>query len=322
MNKKKDEKVIKKYLLRKYSREISVEHLKSPNFDFWSHSDPWVLLNLVEKMFVYYKLVTFCGLDSKTFKEFLGEVYRNYNWNPYHNFNHAFCVTQMMFAIISKVDWFTTKEVFVLLISAFCHDLDHPGTNNKFQIAANTPLFKEQGGISILEKHHTCLTKRLLEKMQLLKNFQAKEKKEILCEIELLILATDMAFHMEYYKSLKEIVGSFDRKNKEHRRKLRTALIKACDISNEARPFPVSNQWADCLLTEFFMQGDQESHLGLPVTPCMDRHAVDKGISQAQFIEQFTLPLFETLNQVLPLAPFVTNIKRNLQLYRELKEEI
>lgn len=31
-------------------------------------------------------------------------------------------------------------------------------------------------------------------------------------------------------------------------------LIKCCDISNEVRPFEVSEPWADCLLEEYFMQ--------------------------------------------------------------------
>jgi hypothetical protein len=31
-------------------------------------------------------------------------------------------------------------------------------------------------------------------------------------------------------------------------------LIKCCDISNEVRPFEVSEPWVDCLLEEYFNQ--------------------------------------------------------------------
>ena len=31
-------------------------------------------------------------------------------------------------------------------------------------------------------------------------------------------------------------------------------MIKCCDISNEVRPFEVSEPWVDCLLEEYFNQ--------------------------------------------------------------------
>ena len=35
---------------------------------------------------------------------------------------------------------------------------------------------------------------------------------------------------------------------------LKMVLIKCCDISNEVRPFEVSEPWVDCLLEEYFNQ--------------------------------------------------------------------
>ena len=35
---------------------------------------------------------------------------------------------------------------------------------------------------------------------------------------------------------------------------LMRVMIKCCDISNEVRPYGVSDPWVDCLLEEYFIQ--------------------------------------------------------------------
>ena len=40
-------------------------------------------------------------------------------------------------------------------------------------------------------------------------------------------------------------------------------MLKACDISNEARPLRTTEKWVDCLLTEFFHQVRYEGPCGL-----------------------------------------------------------
>ena len=35
---------------------------------------------------------------------------------------------------------------------------------------------------------------------------------------------------------------------------MKMVMIKCCDISNEVRPFEVSEPWVDCLLEEYFNQ--------------------------------------------------------------------
>ncbi|KAG8155669.1 hypothetical protein JTE90_010279 [Oedothorax gibbosus] len=64
-------------------------------------------------------------------------VRKNYRQVTYHNWRHAFNVGQMMFAVltVSKL-WriFGELETLALLIACLCHDLDHRGTNNSFQI--------------------------------------------------------------------------------------------------------------------------------------------------------------------------------------------
>lgn len=75
-------------------------------------------------------------------------------------------------------------------------------------------------------------------------------------------------------------------------------LIKVSDISNEARPMDIAEQWLDRLLQEFFKQSDAEKLEGLPVTPFMDREKITKPSSQCSFIGFVLLPLFEALGEL------------------------
>ena len=49
----------------------------------------------------------------------------------------------------------THLEAFALMIAAMCHDLDHRGTNNSYQISSNSVLaclYSSEG--SVMERHH------------------------------------------------------------------------------------------------------------------------------------------------------------------------
>ena len=48
-------------------------------------------------------------------------------------------------------------DLLVLLTSAICHDLDHPGYNNSYQINARTVLALRYNDISPLENHHCAV---------------------------------------------------------------------------------------------------------------------------------------------------------------------
>ena len=70
-------------------------------------------------------------------------IQANYRNNPFHNFRHCFCVAQMCYGLIHLCDFkkiMTKVELVTLLTSAICHDLDHPGYNNAYQINAKTEL--------------------------------------------------------------------------------------------------------------------------------------------------------------------------------------
>ncbi|XP_058801136.1 uncharacterized protein LOC131669918 isoform X2 [Phymastichus coffea] len=232
-----------------------------------------------------------------------------------------------MYAIVWAVDLVTKigdLEVFILLVSCICHDLDHPGYNNIYQINARTELALRYNDISPLENHHCSVAFRVLEApaCNILASFDSITYRTVREGIIRCILATDMARHNEILAEFTDAMSDFDYTSTAHVNLLSMILIKVADISNEARPMDVAEPWLDSLLQEFFKQSDAEKLEGLPVTPFMDRDKVTKPSSQCSFIGLVLLPLFEALGKLFPVLQelIVEPVRYALDYYRQLNE--
>ncbi|KAJ8918365.1 hypothetical protein NQ315_008059 [Exocentrus adspersus] len=300
--------------------------LRMPTFDARPWEDEELLL-LLQQMYLDHDLCSKFAIDITTLRNFLYEAYKNYNDVPFHNFRHCFCVAQMLYAISWCVDLpskIGDLEVLILLTSCICHDLDHPGYNNIYQINAKTELAIRYNDISPLENHHCSVAFRILENedCNIFKSFSSEDFKQVREGMIRCILATDMARHNEILTNFKEIVQSFNYNDKGHVNLLCMVLIKVSDISNEARPMDVAEPWLDKLLQEFFKQSDAEKLEGLPVTPFMDREKITKPSSQCSFIGFVLLPLFEALGELfIELQDLIIQPVRDaLDYYRRLNE--
>ncbi|XP_014481570.1 PREDICTED: uncharacterized protein LOC106747983 [Dinoponera quadriceps] len=302
------------------------EWLRSPAFDARQWEDEELLL-MLQTMFVELDLPEKFNIPLPILRNFLYEVYNNYNEVPFHNFRHCFCVAQMMYAIAWAVDLpskIGDLEVLILIVSCICHDLDHPGYNNIYQINARTELALRYNDISPLENHHCSVAFRVLEapECNILASLDNPTYRIVREGIIRCILATDMARHNEILAQFTDTIPEFDYTSKAHINLLSMILIKVADISNEARPMEVAEPWLDRLLQEFFKQSDAEKLEGLPVTPFMDRDKVTKPSSQVSFIGLVLLPLFEALGELLPELQdlIVQPVREALEYYRRLNE--
>uniref|UniRef100_A0A3P8X4Y4 High affinity cGMP-specific 3',5'-cyclic phosphodiesterase 9A n=1 Tax=Cynoglossus semilaevis TaxID=244447 RepID=A0A3P8X4Y4_CYNSE len=217
------------------------------------------MLSCLEHMYHDLGLVKDFNINPITLKRWLLCIHDNYRNNPFHNFRHCFCVTQMMYSMIclcSLQEKFTQVDILILMTAAVCHDLDHPGFNNTYQINARTELAVRYNDISPLENHHCAVAFQIFSQpdCNIFSNFDPEAFKQIRQGTITLILATDMARHGEILDSFKQKVDNFDYTDEEHVTCLKMVLIKCCDISNEVRPMEVAEPWVDCLLEEYFMQ--------------------------------------------------------------------
>jgi len=311
-----------KYVLTSETKEA----LKQPGFDVWQW-EPNEMLILLEEMFFELGLVDELDIHPATLKRFLLRVQENYRNNPFHNFRHCFCVTHMMYVLIHGcrlTEVLSKRDICVLLTACICHDLDHPGFNNTYQINSRSELAVRYNDMSPLENHHCAVSFKILScpECNIFANLTPEEFKEVRGDMIILILATDMARHAEILDAFKQKLDNFDYSSEDHLNTLKMILIKACDISNECRPIVVSEGWVECLMEEYFHQSDQEKKESLPVAPFMDRDRVTKPTAQIGFIKYVLLPLFEALNKLYPEVEFIAldSLKQALVHYERMKD--
>lgn len=293
--------------------------LRRVTFNNWPWNPSW-LLRFLRQMFIDLGFIEEFSLPLKRLDVWLCDIYRRYNRVPFHNFKHAFMVTQMCYALLwgAKLTESLAKEdQLTLIVSAICHDLDHPGFNNAYQINAGTELAMRYNDQSPLENHHCATAFDIMSHSEAnpFEHLDPNTKRRIRDGIIRCILATDMSRHNEIVNQFTSVVLNdldiaweideetglpFWAVDKAKRDLVMMILIKVCDISNEARPLTVAAQWIDRLLAEFFYQSDYEKLVGLPVAPFMDRDKVTKAASQCGFIRFVILPLFESLAKLLP----------------------
>eukprot|EP01047_Picozoa_sp_COSAG01_P106541 COSAG01_NODE_35642_length_519_cov_0.397674_2_plen_93_part_01 len=77
-------------------------------------------------------------------RRFIAGAHKGYRNNPYHNWRHAFDVTQMTYCLTRTTEAgrsLTPLEVFSLMLTSLCHDIDHGGKTNEFlvQVGAMPP---------------------------------------------------------------------------------------------------------------------------------------------------------------------------------------
>uniref|UniRef100_A0A8C5I3I1 Phosphodiesterase n=1 Tax=Gouania willdenowi TaxID=441366 RepID=A0A8C5I3I1_GOUWI len=311
-----------KYMLS----QQTIEALKKPAFDVWLW-EANEMLSCLEHMYHDLGLVKDFNINPITLKRWLLCIHDNYRNNPFHNFRHCFCVTQMMYSMIclcSLQEKFTQVDILILMTAAVCHDLDHPGYNNTYQVNARTELAVRYNDLSPLENHHCAVAFQIFSQpdCNIFSHFDPEAFKQIRQGTITLILATDMARHGEILDSFKQKVDIFDYTDEEHVTCLKMVLIKCCDISNEVRPMEVAEPWVDCLLEEYFMQSDREKTEGLPVAPFMDREKVTKPTAQIGFIKFVLIPMFETVMKLFPQIEeaMVQPLRESRDRYEELKQ--
>ncbi|XP_025768856.1 high affinity cGMP-specific 3',5'-cyclic phosphodiesterase 9A [Puma concolor] len=304
----------------------TIEALRKPTFDVWLW-EPNEMLSCLEHMYHDLGLVRDFSIHPVTLRRWLLCVHDNYRNNPFHNFRHCFCVTQMMYSMIwlcRLQEKFSQMDILILMTAAICHDLDHPGYNNTYQINARTELAVRYNDISPLENHHCAVAFQILAQPEcnIFTNVQPDGFKQIRQGMITLILATDMARHAEIMDSFKEKMENFDYSNEQHVTLLKMILIKCCDISNEVRPMAVAEPWVDRLLEEYFMQSDREKSEGLPVAPFMDRDKVTKATAQIGFIKFVLIPMFETVTKLFPVVEelMLRPLWESRDRYEELKQ--
>lgn len=109
--------------------------------------------------------------------------------------------------------------------------------------------------------------------------------------------------------------------DEEQRHSFACILLHAADISNTVRSWPISKQWSDLIVKEFFRQGDAEKAAQLTVSPGMDRDVATQPSISLKFIDFIIKPYFDALTGLLPSAKvLVYQLQENRDEWAALKQ--
>jgi len=272
------------------------------------------LAGLARACFDKFGLLEEFRIEDSVFDAFVGAVRKQYNAeNAYHNYRHAFDVTQMAYFFVTQTnvgEVLEPMDILLLLMSCLGHDVDHNGLNNAFHTNTQSPLALLYNDTSVMENHHCSQVLSILHQKEcnLFANLSPEVAKESRTRMVNIILATDMANHFEVTNKfkLKVDTGSFGEKREdglassEDRDCLLDMLMHASDLSNPTRPFPIAKKWGYDIMEEFCSQGDVEKKLGIPVSPLCERDELttdeQKSQSQIGFGDFVVGPMYKQLS--------------------------
>ncbi|XP_067841717.1 cGMP-dependent 3',5'-cyclic phosphodiesterase isoform X2 [Heptranchias perlo] len=294
-------------LLKYGIQPIDEIHPDFAKFNFTPRSVPedsttMAILSMAEDMgfIVSYKI------DMKTFTRFCMMVRRGYRDPPYHNWMHAFSVTHfcyLLFKNLALQDYLSELEIFALFVSCMCHDLDHRGTTNSFQVASKSvlaALYSSEG--SVMERHHFAQTIAILnsEGCNIFDQFSRKDYQRMLDMVRDSILATDVAHHLRIFPELQAMVKAYDKENLAHHTLLMCLLMTTCDLNDQTKGWKTTTKIAELIYKEFFSQGDLEKAMGNHPSEMMDRDKAYVPDLQINFMEHIAMPTYELLKEILP----------------------
>ncbi|KAK8404083.1 hypothetical protein O3P69_000258 [Scylla paramamosain] len=284
------------------------------------------ILSMVESL----GMITKFRLSRESLARFTLMVRKGYRDPPYHNWLHAFSVTHFAFLLLQNLQLvergvLTSLEALALIVSSMCHDLDHRGTTNSFQVASNSvlaSLYSSEG--SVMERHHLAQAMCILntDDCNFLENLSREEYTKFLDLMREIILATDLAHHLRILSELRQVAEEgYDSANPRHHDLLICLLMTAADLSDQTKDWHSSKHVAELIYKEFFTQGDLEKAMGNMPLEMMDREKAFIPELQLQFLDDVAIPVYEIVAKLFPEAdePY-SSIKANRRNWSRLRD--
>ncbi|XP_063818150.1 cone cGMP-specific 3',5'-cyclic phosphodiesterase subunit alpha' [Pseudophryne corroboree] len=245
------------------------------------------------RLFVELKVVEKFKVPAEVLTKWMYTVRKGYRDITYHNWRHGFNVGQTMFTLLMTgklKKYYSDLEAFAMVAAAFCHDIDHRGTNNLYQMKSQAPLAKLHGS-SILERHHLEFSKTLLEdeSLNIFQNLNKRQFENVIHLFEVAIIATDLALYFKKRTMFQKIVDTTEKMTTEDeaikyiitdptkKEIIMAMMMTGCDLSAITKPWEVQSKVALMVANEFWEQGDLErTVLQQQPIPMMDRNKAEE----------------------------------------------
>lgn len=312
----------------------NIDDWNFPIFELYEKANYNILSHMAYKIFDKVGLFNTFNIPINLFMNYFNALENGYNDLPYHNRIHAADILHACYFLTNSdipnfvqsnpsnykpnlksrnslnfqcKDFskkfgclgtsFTPLEILALYCSAAMHDYEHPGRNNQFMVAVESPLALLYNDKSVLENHHAASSWSLLKsdaQYNFLSNLEVKEWKRFRTLVVENILATDLSKHFSLIaefdikvKNKKTPSNPLNTSNISHSNKINYGgidwntesdrllvgqmIIKLSDINAPLKEKNLHIQWTQRICEEFYQQGEEEAKLSLPISPHMDR---------------------------------------------------
>jgi len=298
-------------LLEDLNKRLQKEFPECPEVS--SSMNTWIvdeelLVDILVTMFDVAGALEPLKIPNRMMRTILMDIREHYLESYFHNFQHAFTVTLIAFTMLSSCRGL--RKVmhepivrFSLLMATICHDINHPGNNNEFEVKSQSRLAILYNDTSVLEYYHCTVTFELLIEHGLDELFAEQDEGELLWDefrqiVVQAILATDMKKHKQLQKRLLEAIrdpGLFSPAEWV------TYVLHTADLGNLTLDWDVALEWENRIFKEFKSQAKKEEAQGLDVAPYMLKmNLAARGRVQAGFIDFVLCPWWESMAQLLP----------------------
>uniref|UniRef100_A0A8C8DV08 Phosphodiesterase n=1 Tax=Oryzias sinensis TaxID=183150 RepID=A0A8C8DV08_9TELE len=263
---------------------------------------PMCILSMFEDM----GFINTYKIDLQTLARFCLMVKKGYRDPPYHNWMHAFSVSHFCYLLYKNLglsNYLQDIEILALFVSCMCHDLDHRGTNNSFQVASQSvlaALYSSEG--SVMERHHFAQAIAILNThgCNIFEKFSRKDYQRMLDLMRDIILATDLAHHLRIFKDLQKMADDgYNPKSRTHHSLLLCLLMTSCDLSDQTKGWKTTRKIALISHTRVFAQ---EKAMGNRPSEMMDREKAYIPELQISFMEHIAMPIYKLLSELFPGA--------------------
>lgn len=270
-------------------------------------------------------LFTNLAIDLHTYLKFISNIQNGYNKIAYHNKLHGMDVGRL--AYYYAITWdlyekskFEDVDLFALIVGGAVHDFDHLGWNNAFLIETQHNWAITYNDISVCENHHIAAVFEIVKKNKewnIFENMSLEEFKSLRKKLTKSVIATDMALHFDYVNKFKDFLAdeNVDVTKEDNKVFLLWMTLHVSDLTNPSKRWVESHKWTWLVYEEFFVQGDKEKELGLPIGMLNDRATINLAKSQMGFIDFIVHPSFEVFVQYLP------KVRKNIDQIKSNRDE-
>eukprot|EP00730_Choanoeca_flexa_P003762 TRINITY_DN11492_c6_g6_i4.p1 TRINITY_DN11492_c6_g6~~TRINITY_DN11492_c6_g6_i4.p1 ORF type:complete len:748 (+),score=176.75 TRINITY_DN11492_c6_g6_i4:75-2318(+) len=274
-------------------------------------------------------------IDQHTAARFFVGLENNYGRYPdipYHNNLHGCDVLHSTLCLMNAPCMratLTDHEVFAALIAAAGHDVNHPGVTNDFLRATSSPLAVLYNDQAVLENHHASVTFQIMEQedCNIMASLDTDMRQALRASMIEMILATDMAKHFHVVSEFGRLVAThkaapgqkldLSKMSVADRQLLLSTIVHLADLAGPTKPWEISKTWSERIVNEFFLQGDRERDLQMPLGMMNDRNKIKLPHSQTGFIDAIVMPLWSSWGTLTngdfdpePLQNIVSNRER------------